>query len=90
MTRKFEVEVIRTVSVEIDETKFTDEFLEEFSGYISSSSIDDIQSHIEHLAWSFAAGRIDDDQFIEGYGPAKDFGIKFQEMEDYVSEVREI
>lgn len=89
MVKKFEVEVIRTVSVTIDETKFTKEFLDEFSSYISSS-IDDIPSHIEHLAWSFAAGRTDDDQFIEGYGPAKEFGIKFQEIDDYVSDVREI
>lgn len=89
MTKKYEVEVVRTVLVTIDETKFTPEFLEEFSDYISSS-IHDIQSHIEHLAWTFAAGRADDDQFIEGYGPAKDFGIKFQEIDDYVSDVREV
>jgi len=89
MTKKFKVEVVRTVSVEIDETKFTPDFLEEFSSYISSS-IDDIPSHIEHLAWTFAAGRADDDQFIEGYGPAKEFGIKFQELDDYVSDVHEV
>ena len=89
MTRKFQVEVVRTVLVTIDETKFTQEFLDEFSSYISSS-IDDIETHIEHLAWTFAAGRADDDQFIEGYGPAKDFGIKFEELEDHVSYLTEV
>lgn len=89
MTKTYEVEITRIVSVTIDETKFTDEFLEEFSNYISSD-IDDIDSHVEHLAWSFAMGRVDHDQFIEGYGPAKDFGIKFREVDDWVSEVREV
>lgn len=89
MTKKFEVEVVRTVTVEIDETKFTPEFLEEFSSYISSS-IDDIPSHIEHLAWVFAAGRGDNGDFIEGYGPTKEFGIKFEEVQDDVTYSREI
>lgn len=88
MTKTYRVEVVRTVEVTIDETKFTPEFLEEFSEYIGSE-IHDIPSHIEHLGWTFAAGRADDDQFIEGYGPAKDFGIKFREVDDYVSDVHE-
>lgn len=89
MTRKFEVTVARTVHVEIDETKFTEEFLKEFNNYISSS-IEDIDGHIEHLALAFAAGRVDNDQFIEGYGPTKDFGIKFKEIGDEVDWVVEI
>lgn len=89
MTKKYEASVVRLVSVEIDETKFTEEFLKEFREHISSH-IYDIDGHIEHLAWSFAAGRADDDQFIEGYGPAKDFGIKFREISDDVETISEI
>lgn len=89
MTRKFEVEVLRTVLVSIDETKFTKEFYDEFTSYIDST-MDNLEDHIEHLAWLFAAGRADDTDFIEGYGPAKDFGIKFQEIDDHITDLREI
>lgn len=89
MMKKFEVEVIRTVTVELDETKFTEEFLDEFSKYISPS-IDDLLTHVEHLAWAFAAGRVDNRQFIEGYGHTEDFCIRFEELDDFVSDIKEI
>lgn len=88
MIRRFEVEVLRSVLVTIDDDEFTEEFLEEFSDFISSS-ITNLNDHIEHLGWSFAAGRIDNNQFIEGYGQANNFGIKFQEIYDEVLEVIE-
>lgn len=87
--KTYEVEVSRIVRVTLDETKFTKEFYDEFTSYIDSS-MDSLDTHVEHLAWTFAAGRADDTDFIEGYGPAKDFGIKFQEIDDDVVNVREI
>lgn len=79
--KKYEVEVERLVTVEIDETKFTPEFMEEYREHFDSS-FDEIEDHIEHLGWLFAAGRIDgsEKEFIEGYGPANEMGIKFTEI----------
>lgn len=89
MTRKFEVEVTRSILIELDETKFTEEFYDEYTSYFDAT-MDNLESHVEHLAWLFAAGRADDTDFIEGYGPAKDFGIKFREIDDEIADVREI
>lgn len=70
----------RHVAVTVDESKFTPEFMEEFRGYMFPYfTIDD---HREHLAELFARGVLDgwSDEFIEGYGPAKDMGIKFRDL----------
>lgn len=89
MTKKFEVDVSRLVEVIVDETKFTEEFMEEFRGYIDDSFYE-LHDHIEHLGWLYAAGRVNDNDFIEGYGPAKEFGIKFREIQDDIENVQEI
>lgn len=74
---KRRVTVTMIVDVEIDETKFTPAFLEEFRGYMYDfSSVDD---HIEHIAQLAARGILDCDWpsvSIEGYGRASDMGIK--------------
>jgi hypothetical protein len=63
--------------VTVDETKFTPEFLTEFSSYMFA--VDSVDDCVEHLANMFARGVIDGDTaFIEGYGPVADFGIKFE------------
>ena len=63
--------------VEVDETKFTPEFFAEFSSFMWH--MDTVEEAVEHLADLFARGLIrgDADEFIEGYGPAKDMGIRF-------------
>lgn len=67
------VEVTITVDVEVDETKFDDTFMCEFrQQQYAFHSLDD---HISHLAALEAQTLINRD-FIEGYGPAKDMGIK--------------
>ncbi len=70
------IEVSHFVEVTVDESKFTEEFMQEFSE--SFFPIDTIDEHREHLAQMYARGVCDDDGFIEGYGPAKDMGIKFK------------
>lgn len=82
MTKKFTLNVIRAVEVTVDETKFTEEFMEEYRE--SFSPFFYLKDHIEHLGWLFAARGVDDTDFIEGYGPAEDFGIKFREIDDEV------
>lgn len=75
---KFKVIVEQEVTVELDETKFDDAFMQEFRE--SFYSFFEISDHVEHIAQLQARGVIDADsysgEFIEGYGPSKDMGIK--------------
>lgn len=69
------IEVRQCVEVEIDETKFTEEFMKTFREvFFNNQTIDD---HMMHLAQLYCRGIADQDCFIEGYGEAKDMGIKF-------------
>lgn len=70
---KREVQVY--LEVEVDETKFTPEFMSEFRE--SMYDFDTIDDHIEHLAQMYARGVFDAfTNFIEGYGAPDDMGIK--------------
>jgi len=76
VTRRFTIDVTQTVEVELDETKFTDEFMEEFrEGFFDFWTLAD---HAAHIAQLQARGLIDCERvgdFIEGYGPSADMGI---------------
>lgn len=74
MTR--EVEVAQVVEVEVDEKKFTPDFMAEFRrDFYPFLSIED---HLRHLAQLHARNIAGNDSFIEGYGPAKEMGIRFE------------
>lgn len=86
--KTFEVDVIQTVRVTLDETKFTPEFLNEFAN--SFYPFLDIEDHAEHIAQLRARGIIEIDhvgEFIEGYGPSDEFGMKTEitETDTYLS-----
>jgi hypothetical protein len=74
------VAVEQVISVTVDETKFTPQFMEEFRRlFFPFYSIDD---HVAHLAQMYARGVADEfTGFIEGYGPPSDFGIKFEHLD---------
>ena len=76
--RTASVTVVHTIDIEIDESKFTEEFMEEFRGYFYPFF--DLEYHIEHIGQLQARGVIDLEfnpkEFIEGYGPANEMGIK--------------
>ena len=73
---KRSVGVSQLVEVEIDEAKFTPEFMAEFRA--SFFDFHTIEQHIEHLAQLHARGIAENwSDFIEGYGDPKDFGISF-------------
>lgn len=74
ITRK--VVVTQEVEVTVDEHMFTNTFMREFRE--SMYPFDTIERHMEHLAQLHARGVYDDEDFIEGYGRAKDMGIKFK------------
>lgn len=72
------VQVTQVVRVTIDESKFTPEFMREFQAHFYPFT--SIERHLEHLAQLYARGLADNFAFIEGYGPAKDMGIKFEDV----------
>lgn len=79
---KFETETTTYVTVVLDETKFTPEFMEEFrQGFYKFNSLKD---HAMHLASLYATGRVDSfTAFIEGYGYTHEMGIEFNEEYTY-------
>lgn len=82
--KTFKVLVTREVEVTLDETKFTDEFMQEFRD--NFFNITSLEGHAAHLGWVHATGVEDLDYsptstyppFIEGYGPANEMGIRVQ------------
>lgn len=79
------VEVTQYVTIQVDEAKFTPEWMEEFRRQFYG--FDTIEEHLEHLAQLFARGVVYEfSQFIEGYGPPAEMGIKF-EANDLSAEV---
>lgn len=77
--RTFELTVNHSVDVTLDETAFTEEFMEDFrKNFYPFYSITD---HAEHLAQLYTRGIVDEfTDFIEGYGNPKEFGIEFKEV----------
>lgn len=75
-----EVRVTRFIRISVDPTKFTPEFMAEYSSYITD--LETIDEHIEHLAELANRGVIDGgrDQEIEGYGKLSDMGITCRVM----------
>jgi hypothetical protein len=79
------VQVTFRVNVTVDETKFTEDFLTEFTeSFFPFQNIDD---HIKHLAQLAAREFIDGPStFIEGYGVASEMGISV-DIEDEEEEI---
>lgn len=75
--RQFDISAHTQFRVEVDESKFTPTFFAEFSSYMWY--LDSVEEAVEHLASLFARGLIhgDENEFIEGFGPASEMGIKF-------------
>ena len=68
---KFTITVSHLVEVDLDESKFTPDFMSEFrENFYPFLSIEDHANHIAQLKVRELLM-----PFIEGYGPALDFGI---------------
>ncbi len=68
------VEVTQTIEVEVDEKKFTPNFMSDFKKHFYD--FDSVDDHIKHIAQMEARGLIQrEDQFVEGYGNLDDMGI---------------
>lgn len=69
--------IIHYVDIDVDESKFTPEFLKSFSECFYD--FETIEDHKRHLARLFVNGIIHENStFIEGYGDPSDFGIKLK------------
>lgn len=73
---KTPIEVAYTVSVEVPDGFFTDDFMKEFRE--SFYEFYTVEQHMQHLAQLYVRGLAHNDSFIEGYGDARELGIKFE------------
>jgi hypothetical protein len=81
------VQVTFLIKVTVDETKFTDEFMEDFRR--DFYPFDDIDDHIRHLGQLAVREYMESDNaFIEGYGRVCDMGIstEFEAQEEDIVE----
>ena len=78
---RYTVTVSQLVDIDLDESKFTPEFIEEYKN--SFYPYTDIEDHAGHLAQLCARGLLG--EFVEGYGTAKDFGIKAEVVDSDIS-----
>lgn len=76
--KRFHVTVTQIVAVTLDESKFTPEFMNEFRQQITNFTT--MQQHAEHLGQLYARGVAANGDFIEGYGPSDDMGIRFNDV----------
>lgn len=81
----FTIDVTQTVRVELDESKFDEAFMAEFRE--SFYPFFDLQEHAEHIAQLEARGVICLPEFIEGYGPSDEMGIKAMVAHTHVERV---
>lgn len=78
--------VNQTIAVEVDESKFTPEFLAEFRE--NFQELETLDDHYEYLAELYATGRIQGyaHEFVEGYGRLGDMGILLSQVTCEVAE----
>lgn len=84
MKKKIEVRLIRTVSIEVDDAKFDEAFMEEFrKSFFPFKSLDD---HLRHLACIVAdrSYGTEPKEFIEGYGTLEEMGISGRILDEDV------
>ena len=87
--KTYKVEVVQLVEVTLDETKFTEEFMEEFRE--SFFPFFDIEDHAEHIAQLHARDVYQGmrNEFVEGYAVIdKEFGVKVKVL-DTTTEIRD-
>lgn len=77
---KATVVVTQTIEVEVDETKFTPEFMAEFREHFYNFHT--MKEHVGHLGQLYARDLVDEYTiFIEGYGDVKKLGIVFNAID---------
>lgn len=79
--KTFTVDVIQTVKVTVDETKFDADFFKEFNKHFYQFGTS-LEKHAEHLGQLYARGvESEFSTFIEGYGIPQAMGIVLSELD---------
>jgi len=81
------ITVSSPITVGVDESKFTPEFMEAFRK--NFFDFDTVQDHMEYLATLYVENGGNFAGWIEGYGDPNDFGITFEEWGPNVTEVED-
>lgn len=75
MKKRVEILIRTEVDVEIDETKISKEWLDEFSAYMwPVKSVDDIIKYVARYVT--VNDQIGEDGFVEGIGESSEIGLK--------------
>lgn len=86
LMKTYDVDVKQFVTVKLDETKFTPEWMAHFRE--NFRDLYEVSDHAEHLAFVAARGALDwIDPVVEGYGRLSDMGIEI-DVEDPEVELR--
>lgn len=86
--KKFRVTLTQEVEVTVDETKFTEEFLEEFRRVFYA--LNTVEEHAAHLGKLRMQEGVYESSEVEGYGVLRDFGVSFDNDYDEEPEVEAI
>ncbi|WP_057465582.1 hypothetical protein [Pseudovibrio sp. POLY-S9] len=73
---RYRVEMKSTVLMDIDESKFTDEFMEQYRQLIDPG-FSEVRDHADLLAYLNLREIAENGSFIEGYGDLKQQGVEF-------------
>lgn len=79
------VQVTQVIEVETNDAKFDADFMAEFTA--SFFPYETLDEHAAHLAQLYARGLVAGiylSEFIEGYGPVGEMGIKFRHIDQEV------
>lgn len=69
------ITVTQEIEVTVDESRFTPEFMENYSKYFHECEA--VEDHMKYIAESYARGIVmSNHDFLEGYGKLNEFGIK--------------
>ncbi len=90
--KTFFFDITQRVKVEIDETKFTPELMEEFNNSISDFGFGEeaLVQHAERIGWLSVVRLVDivPRSFVEGYGYCDEAGIAATVQDDYFEQER--
>ena len=78
----YDVKFEQTVTVTVDVSKFTDEFMAEFRSFMYPFT--EIDQHVAHIGKCYMNNFIQsENDFLGGYGKLSDFGVRFGVIEEH-------
>ena len=90
--KRFVIEVTRRFTIELDTTKFDGDVMQDFNKCISDFGTDEdaYEQHALHIARLSSDGfEFNPCDFVEGYGPVAEAGIKVVAHKHFITDVIE-